>query len=99
MESKSKAISSGGASDLEGCLKVPIGLSSSSGFDDNLVIHFNPPILQYSEVQTLDFLDTNEMPQSRLLQIGSTTEATDPVNQDQPPVPKNELSIKFQYNF
>ena len=45
VEPKSKAISSSGASDLEGCLKVPSGPSTFSGFDNTLTIHFNPPIL------------------------------------------------------
>ena len=74
-ESKSKAITSGGASDLEGCLEIPTGLSTSSVFDDNLVISFTPLILQSPEFQILDFLDKNKTPQSRPPQTGSASEA------------------------
>ena len=90
MESKSKAISSGGASDLEGCLEIPSGLSTSSGFDDNLTIHFTPPILQSAEVQTLDFLNKAETPQSRPPQVDPALEAASPANQGQPPEFKKE---------
>ena len=62
VEPKSKAISSSGASDLEGCLEVPTGPSTSSGFDDTLIINFTPLILQSLEVQTLDFLDKMRLP-------------------------------------
>ena len=44
LEVKSKAISSSGALDLEGCIEVPSVPSTLSGFDDILTIHFNPPI-------------------------------------------------------
>ena len=62
-DSKQKAVVSGGASGLEGCLEIP---SSSGGFDDNLTITFGTPILQSPEVQTLDFLDKEKTPQSHL---------------------------------
>ena len=67
IESKSKAISSGSASNLEGCLEFPAGLSTSSGFDDNLIIYFNPPMLQSLKAQTLEFLDKRKTPQSHLV--------------------------------
>ena len=81
VESKTKAISSSGASDLEGCLEVPTGLSTSSGFDDNLIIHFTSLILQSLEVQNLDFLDKNKTPQSHPPQVGSASEVASPANQ------------------
>ena len=84
VQSKSKAISSSGASDLEGCLEIPAGSSTSSGFYDNLIIHFTPLILQSPEVQTLDFLKKNETPQSHPPHAGSALEAATPTNQGQP---------------
>ena len=62
-DSKLKAVVSGGASGLEGCLEIP---SSSGGFDDNITITFGTPILQSPDVQTLDFLDKATTPQSHL---------------------------------
>ena len=41
-KSKLKAVVSGGASRLEGCLEIP---TTSGGFDDNLIINFSLPIL------------------------------------------------------
>ena len=68
VESKSKTIAGTTASNLEGYLEVPSGLALSSGFDDNLVIEFTPPILHSPEVQNLDLLGQSNTPQSRLLQ-------------------------------
>ena len=67
VESKSKAISSSSVLDLEGFLEIPSSPSTSSGFDDNLIIYFTPLTLQSLEAQTLDFLDKNETPQSHPL--------------------------------
>jgi hypothetical protein len=62
-DSKPKAVVSGEASGLEGCLEIP---SSSGGFDDNITITFGTPILQSPDVQTLDFLEKVATPQSQL---------------------------------
>ena len=69
------------ASDREGCLEVPSGLALFSGFDDNLIIEFTLLILYSPKVQSLDFLDQSKTPQSRILQLGSTSKVADPVNQ------------------
>ena len=50
VEYKSKAISCSGTSNLEGCLEIPPGLSSSGGFDDTLPITFTHPIFHSPEV-------------------------------------------------
>ena len=63
VDSKMKAVASGGTSGMEGCLEIS---SSSGGFDDNLTITFGTPILQSPEVQTLDFLEEVKTPQSHL---------------------------------
>ena len=78
-DSKLKAVVSGGASGLEGCLEIP---SSSGGFDDNLTITFGTPILQSPEVQTLDFLEKVTTPQSHLSK-GSEPEASSTAGQGQ----------------
>ena len=90
MESKSKDISSSVALDLEGCLEVPTCLSTSNGFVDNLIIHFNPLILQSPEVQTLDFLDKSVTPQSQPPPAGLASEAANPANQGQPQESRKE---------
>ena len=64
VEPKSNVVVGTTASDLEGCLKVPSGLSSSGGFDNNLVIEFTPPIMYSLEVQSLYFIDQSKTPQS-----------------------------------
>ena len=78
-DSKLKAVVSGGASGLEGCLEIP---SSSGGFDDNLTITFGTPILESPEVQTLDFLEKVTTPQSHLSK-GSEPEASSTAGQGQ----------------
>ena len=60
-DSKLKGVVSSGASGLEGCLEI---LSSFGGFDDNLTITFGTQILQSPEVQTVDFLEKDKMPES-----------------------------------
>ena len=79
-DSKLKAVASSGTSGLEGCLEIP---TSSGGFDDNLMITFGAPILQSPEAQTLDFLEKDKTPQSRLLK-DSEPEASLVAGQGQP---------------
>ena len=90
VEPKSEAISSSGALDLEGCLEIIAFLSTSNGFDNNLIIHFSRRILQSPEVQTLDSIDKNETPQSHPPQVGSTSKAESPTNQGQPTCSRKE---------
>ena len=79
-DSKLKAVASSGTSGLEGCLEIQ---SPSGGFDDNLMITFSAPILQSPEAQTLDFLEKDKTPQSRLPK-DSELEASLTAGQGQP---------------
>ena len=61
-EVKSKAVSSSGASDLEGFLEFPSIPSKQTDFDNTVTIHFNPPMLQFLEVQSLSLFDKRNAP-------------------------------------
>ena len=92
-KSKSHVASGSNPSELEGCLNVPFGAILSGNFDDNVLIKFNPPLLDSPIIPNLDFLDQTGTPQSQLSLPGTASGSTSPLKQAQPSHPKSKQTL------
>ena len=93
LQVKSKFISSSGASDLEGFLEFPsisTTQTTHTGFDDTVTIHFNPPMLQSPEVQSLSFFDRSNASQFPPAMLRPSTQAIEAPNRGQGPELQNK---------
>ena len=88
LEVKSKVVSSTGALDSQGFLQftsISTRQTTQTGFDDTVTIHFNHPILQSPEVQSLSFFDRSNASQFPLAMLCPSTQATEAPNRGQGP--------------
>ena len=90
LEIKSKVVSSTGALDSKGFLQFASISTPQTDFDDIVTIHFNPPILQSSEGQSLSFFDKSNASQFPPVMLCPSAKAIEAPNRAQAPELQNK---------